>query len=557
MTKEWHFQYPSTSVSTSLKGDRDYAQTFHGEGQKLLYQLKNNMKFQKLGQLKMTRVFTDGTVITAKSHFGYDSIEIDVSKSTLVTPTMETCTITFTYLNAYVPPMRYPGEVRTGEEDGIDYVKSYYSIDTAYCPSCEDEVEWEFTFNYVTTEQIDYYDSEPNNHCVYSQDAGCSGEIIEQGRDDGGNYIIWKVYTEASNHNRSGLGYAQFHAMLKNKNTEEIICEFDEIIGVDCCEKDTTLRNIAIWWENASAGNSISYNGLTLYRVPEVILTSVLDQYIVDAKSFYALTEDENGSGCLSFEWTLTGYGILSSSNTNTASIQAEGTPRTGIQETNLSVIDRCGSTDTFNATPCCETANPLHINYTTLQMSCYEKQDLEAHEGCPPYHWSLSGGGSLSETEGIYTTYTAPDTNVDCMLNPTITLTDLCNTIVELKLAVNCAVDYSGVGAFGVRTWEMGECREVYVPPPSEHYYWEQQEKWVCARYFCDGTIIPQYDFGPPVWVWRTSPCEDMCCTRTECFWEQCGKSICEGFQDFRTEIMKNVGCCPINPITGLPFSV
>lgn len=566
MTEKWMYQYPSTSLTRSHVGDEEYASRFRGDADNLLYQLKNLMTFRKLGQLKMVRVFTDGTVITASSHFGYDSVIVDVSKSELISEeATQRCTITFTYFNAYVPPMRYPGEVREGENEGIDYVKSYYTLDVSDCPSCEDEAEWEFTFNYETDEQIDYYDAEPNNHCVYSKDAGCSGEIIEQGIDLGGTYIIWKVYTEASEHNRSGLGYAQFHATLKAKETGTVICEFDEIIGVDCCEKDSSLRDIAIWWEKVSEGIHISYNGFTLYKVPEVITTVALDAYIDEGKSFYALTEDTNGSGCLPFEWTITGYGVLSSNDTNIASIGEEEIPRGSDDETVLTVIDRCGSTDSFEADPCCENAPALSINYTSLMMVCGTEQDLEAEGGCSPYTWGLLGGGSLSETEGKYTTYTAPITNSNCVSNPTIILTDSCPTISELQLAVNCSSDDAWV--LVERDFDPGTCVTVASDscPPNPPGTWSvgigtlRSRVWNCSGELI-GDCIENLNLDrcfilcgdPDIWF-QLGFCDGCVCTGSH---DIGGRGL--GFDqllDARSDEQKAEGCCPINPFTGLPM--
>jgi len=73
------YQYPSTSLSRrSNNPDDPSVARYRGEASKLLYELKNLMSFRKLGQLKMTRVFADGTVIVAKSHFGQDSVFINV-----------------------------------------------------------------------------------------------------------------------------------------------------------------------------------------------------------------------------------------------------------------------------------------------------------------------------------------------------------------------------------------------------------------------------------------------------------------------------------------------
>lgn len=74
---DWMKQYPSVWVTRKYDGDKDRAKLFYGEGNKLLYQLKNLMTFRNLGQLKMERSFTDGTVIIAKSVFGHDEVHIN------------------------------------------------------------------------------------------------------------------------------------------------------------------------------------------------------------------------------------------------------------------------------------------------------------------------------------------------------------------------------------------------------------------------------------------------------------------------------------------------
>ena len=67
MTDDWTKQYPSVWVNRKYRGDRELAESYRGEGNKLLYQLKNLMTFRNLGQLKMERRFTDGTKIIVKS----------------------------------------------------------------------------------------------------------------------------------------------------------------------------------------------------------------------------------------------------------------------------------------------------------------------------------------------------------------------------------------------------------------------------------------------------------------------------------------------------------
>ena len=90
---------------------------------------------------------------------------------------------------------------------------------------------------------------------------------------------------------------------------------------------------------------------------------------------------------------------------------------------------------------PCPST---LSIGYTTQQMSVNEQQTLTAvpgTAGCgiPVYDWAItSGGGTLSLAQGTSTIYTAPATNANCTLNPTITLS--CDGVVfdTLTIAVN-----------------------------------------------------------------------------------------------------------------------
>ncbi len=128
------YQYPSVTVSRKIRGDDlDYAAQFNGEANKLLYELKNLMKFRKLGQLKMTRPFQDGTVITAYSVFGLDFITIDVERAVPSIRIEEQCTVTLLNLPDIVQPMRYPGQIRTDEIAGTDYIKTYYIADVARC----------------------------------------------------------------------------------------------------------------------------------------------------------------------------------------------------------------------------------------------------------------------------------------------------------------------------------------------------------------------------------------------------------------------------------------
>src|SRR3989304_6618961 len=134
---EWRFQYPSTALTRTIKGDKVYAGKFRGEADKLLYELKNQMKFNSLGQHKMTRFFTDGTVITARSVFGQDFVHIDVSVA--VQFGLPKCAITLYDLPDVVKPMKwYVDGIQPSEVEGTDYIKTYYRLNTTDCNDCKD-----------------------------------------------------------------------------------------------------------------------------------------------------------------------------------------------------------------------------------------------------------------------------------------------------------------------------------------------------------------------------------------------------------------------------------
>lgn len=574
----WHYQFPTVTLSKKVIGDKLYAERFHGDGMLLLAELKNLMTFRKLGQLMMLRKFTDGTQILVKSIFGYDFITIDVSRSVFVTGAIEqSCTITFTFLNGYVQPMRYPKEVREGEQEGIDYIKTYYRVEKSNCPSCANDVEWEFTFNYQTEEQIDYYDSEPNNHCVISQDGGCYGEVIETGEDADGTYVIWKTYTEGMNQNRSGLGYMRFHAVLRNRDTKAIVCEFTEIIGVDCCIKDG-LEKPDIYWETwqwvECAGGT--YNGTC--AVPDIISRWKLNWYAAgeggNAGRFYAFPEI---GGCPPYEWSLDGPGSIEVTDPWGRAIiyHPKASDEPECDDVKITVRDRCGNEDFFRAAVC-DFAAPLSLGYTSLQMSCGGAQSLSPIGGVAPFIWSLQGGGTLvvNDDLGLSATYTAPAANADCALNPTIMVSDCCGTSADIKIAVNCVAG----GAEAYRLYEADcipafgggctGCGNTGCPPPDT---WTQGYADHFDTYKCDGTWIAQvagvfgigYAYGGSCTHGQPYP-GDACNRVPGCFFfgapgcppnATCTPYHCGEALDKRTPAQKAAGCCPINPYTGLPF--
>jgi hypothetical protein len=94
-----------------------------------------------------------------------------------------------------------------------------------------------------------------------------------------------------------------------------------------------------------------------------------------------------------------------------------------------------------------------LSIAYTTKQMQINETQELRAHDSvfgdevpcCPTgdLSWEIiSGSGTLEPDSGQVVVYEAPATNVNCLENPTIQLTDCCGRTATLTLAVNAYAD-------------------------------------------------------------------------------------------------------------------
>lgn len=224
----------------------------------------------------------------------------------------------------------------------------------------------------------------------------------------------------------------------------------------------------------------------------------------------------------------------------------------------------------------CCATTPPVEILYTTLAMQCSESQGFSVdpdYPGCPPYNWTLSGGGSLSANTGDSTTYTAPDTNPSCTLNPTITLQDSCGSSRSIQLAVNCyTIATSAFKEWACTTGADGSswCASRWGYPSVNTRNWYYFPNY----YLCNGTFLSA---GPgnnamackgPVLdccgYFHLAKIDDYCdcltgyqfCTGAlgNCmkrkFTMECGDT-----EDLRTAAMKAAGCCPINPLTGLPF--
>ncbi len=87
----------------------------------------------------------------------------------------------------------------------------------------------------------------------------------------------------------------------------------------------------------------------------------------------------------------------------------------------------------------CVPTGYPLITNYSGLTIACGGSEDFSASGGCPPYNWTLFGGGTLVENGDGSASYTAPSSNSGCTNNAAIALTDCCRNAASIQIAVNC----------------------------------------------------------------------------------------------------------------------
>ena len=575
---KWRSQYPSVVVTRTETGNHEYANKFLGDSNKLLYELKNLMKFRKLGQLKMTRLFIDGTVITAWSIFGHNFVNIDVSRVQLAGAAAAiegTCTITLIDIPLAVPPMKDPlsgflgGIWRPpdGDVSGVDYIKTYYSFDVKKCPTCKD-IAWEFLFTYATPIEARHYFNpitnldEPDNHTVYSLAPPAWAELIDHGQDAGGNYIIWKAYTETDEYSRTGLGIMLLRAAISD-NKNKIICSQERKIDVDCCLKDIDLRKVEIWWEDfGTCQPYIMYGGVAICKMPTEVQTGGLTGLLMysshPAQPLYSIP-DIKGS-CLPMEWTLTGpikFAQDSKKNDNTIYFALEEANCN--ESVFITLKDRCETLYRVRGTPCCDNAAELYISYVSLLMSCSQQQELTAIGGCGPYRWSLTGGGGTIGDSGKTVVYTAPATNANCTDNPTIQVTDCCGNTASIQLAVNC---YSGGVALrlddATQTGYIWDSHNNLCTWQGSGYY----KDWDCA-----GTLTYYYPYPINIIMMYGDPtCNTNVFDQGTCSAEaalgpkvRCSTSP-RGFPnwalyDARSAAMKAAGCCPINPITGLPY--
>ncbi len=621
------FQYPSVTVRRTFQGDGDYAARFRGEADNLLFKVKSVMAHDRPGLFSGERHFDDGTVIKATSIVPVlgaspmDFIDIDVSRST-VTEEGCTCSITLINVPTIVQPMRYPeiigeGKIVTGrgfvpvEIEGTDFIKTYYTVEVA-CPG-SDPLDWNVCdtgenasdvgfqaggtickpFEYSIPSEPYHTDwtppnftdpPEPNNHCIYSLWNHCNAEILQTGHDAGGDYILWKAYTEWSNlgweivnFSRTGLGYMKLKAFIKDKSGNEV-CSAEAIVKVDCCHKETNLRPLTLYWESfgtwiPSCVNQpfFFYAGSTWCEVPEITSVSYLaNLYITHYVGFWVFSSWKGN--CIPITWQLDGPGRLMLSN-DTDQVEwfppdwPGGGPDVRMLPCNEDIVitatDRCGTSDKVTALSCCKSNPEIEMLYTSLQMMCSASQDINASGACYPVTWTLAGGGTISygnDDPGFpIITYNAPATNPDCSLNPTITVTDCCGKTASISLAVNCW--YGNDIAIGNAAIIC--CSDVQSNPPSPFPDYHIFRDVSVQQYKCDGTLLSDCETNPGCvdYVQCNYPCTQRCSDLANYCWTnqcagRCGGTDSDcGTGDCRTAAMLTGGCCPINPFTGLPY--
>jgi hypothetical protein len=579
--KAYRTQFPNVVKTISIIGDQFYGNLFIGEADLLAYQIRNQMKLSGAKQLQGQRIFMDGTQITVNSSFGHDIITINVSQATgEEEPSIiaqKQCNVTFINLPLKVQPMKEPGKIASGEVQGTDFIKTYYLFDVGQCPDCQD-VLMEFLFDYLVPLESRHFDAKIENHCIYSLLPPCWGEVIDHGKDAVGDYFIWKAYTETGTYSRTGLGVLDLKMSISDSGGAEI-CNVNKKVDVDCCQKIDTLRIQEIWWQGwppATCSPYMNYKGLTICKMPNTgISYSALTDYAVyhsqegcGGGPLYAIPE-VNGD-CIPIKWELSGPGGLNVVDEigavacyQVAGGDCHSTPV-------ITARDRCGTEYVVQISSCCDGADYTqpYITYTSLVMGCNTAQDLYANGGCGPYSWYLSGGGTLTPIGGNAAVYTSPASNVGCADNPTITITDCCGNNASIQLAVSCSV-YGNALELWQNTFcwccSYNDCsvcgRCNFSQRIWYHWIWDCDGNLISYtqdRPYCDDKFSSSYCWPPPCgsqgWVdcnpnTTAANALNGCCDGDISPWHN--------FQlfDLRSDAMKAAGCCPLDPLTGLPY--
>ncbi len=632
MFNDWKYRFPSASVRERIVGDRETAEKFRGDANLLLYQVKNAMVPNQLGQLQGTRTYNDGTVITASSVFGQDEITI----TTGIVGGNPSCIIQLYDLPKEIPPMMWYNPNNPAHElfvktdgqwiitkpngdieiEGTDYIKTYYSASKFGCPSCNpadftigkgdmfgknpapsyDGSHRPFKYKSETSGGSLIYDYEgamvphfmgygpppnppipedPLNHVIYSLYGSAGADILLFDFDDGGTYFLWKAYTEWGislipdwvTFSRTGLGYLLMKGFIKNKGV--ILCQSESsIIKVDCCVKNIFDRKVIMWWDSIEGGIA---GGPTCVDQPFMFYTwgkicevpaLVRNVNILlcggpggNSKPIYTIPDIQGG--CLPFTWTTDNpkFEIVPSQPFGEIGYLVYHDCADGMlctEHVTVHVEDRCETEDSAHFLSCCEQAvfdgnDVPFIGYDLLSMGFEQQQILSAGWGCGPYTWTASHGTIEFSGAGGTALYTSPADNHDCGSNPLITVTDCCGKSGTLQLAVT---NNSPGNAFVL--CEQIVCVDQCTEGDPTAWRGYMHVIW----YDCGGNVFGEACYqSTGVGIW---PCEcpgagwQGCADKPWC--ANCPGGAC-GYNDIRTVEMKEAGCCPINPLTGLPF--
>ena len=322
---------------------------------------------------------------------------------------------------------------------------------------------------------------------------------------------------------------------------------------------------------------------------------------------YYYMFPETKGS-CLPLTWTWDNpfFEVLPAiPNGETAAIHlAEGcvdpetAPKTmGGCETNVivTVKDRCrverdlaglpgtDETEGMDQTKflsCCEIVelNPFSIGYTTLSPGLSVEQMLNTNNGCVPVTWSFTGNGSLKQgaelpyvptrTDVAY--YTSPDSNPGCENVDTVTATDCCgrSATIEFTVTANTA------GSICLSTLSVfpGACAPYWGTYMCYTSWSATETVWDCAgnethSHSDSGAGYGAYCYegaGTDPRNYLCEGCGSCVVTMMEMFWNQGTVYRCWAkgqpvpwnvVGDQRSAAQIAAGCCPINPLTGLPF--
>jgi hypothetical protein len=491
------------------------------------------------------------------------------------------------------------------EVEGVDYLKTYYRLSLTNCTTCSSVLSTVCETDSISSPECHPYtydaskrlylggavpyfqghpDStppvppDPKNHLIYSFYDSGQAEILKFDHDAQGTYFLWKAYTEWGAYppidiifSRTGLGYLLLKLFIQSGGNE--LCQVETIVKVDCCEKAADRRKVEIWWEDfGTCQPYIMYSGVlydAICKMPTEVSIGGASGLVwygctYPQQPLYAIPEI-NGS-CLPVEWTLSGPISLWNSDKNDNIVYFKCANDMGCnEEATITLRDRCGSVYVVRGKPCCEEATALSISYTSLSMSCGQQQTFTAKGGCSPYLWSITGGGGSITQEGVYT---APATNVNCVDNPTIQVTDCCGNTASINLAINCVEQ--GV-ALGFVHWL--ECSGCWCVDRGCDQGVISCFDWINDEYDCAGNLYSHCETrpcgtgNPPcngnTSGWHKVDC-DICspsgCPPTSCYTNQCGcitypNCPCDTLIDGRSDADKANGCCPLNPFTGLPY--